>query len=122
MKFSEQISQRKLRGKLFTILYEDNVSGRISDERFAIMSKGYEDEQSKLKQAVNEFTKFIETNEQKQIDVEQFLKIVRNRTEITELTPEIMHEFIEKIVVHVLDKSSGHRKQKIEIYFRFNVA
>ena len=108
--------------KLFTRLYEDNVSGKISDERFAMMSKGYEDEQSKLKQAVNEFTKFIETNEQKHTDVEQFLKIVRNRTEITELTPEIMHEFIEKIVVHAPDKSSGHRKQKIEIHFRFNVA
>ncbi len=108
--------------KLFTRLYEDNVSGKISDERFAMMSKGYEDEQDKLKQAVNEFTKFIDTNEQKHTDVEQFLKIVRNRTEITELTPEIMHEFIEKIVVHAPDKSSGHRKQKIEIYFRFNVA
>ena len=108
--------------KLFTRLYEDNVSGKISDERFAMMSKSYEDEQSKLKQAVNEFTKFIETTEQKHTDVEQFLKIVRNRTEITELTPEIMHEFIEKIVVHAPDKSSGHRKQKIEIYFRFNVA
>ena len=59
---------------------------------------------------------------QKHTDVEQFLKIVRNRTEITELTPEIMHEFIEKIVVHAPDKSSGHRKQKIEIHFRFNVA
>lgn len=108
--------------KLFTRLYEDNVSGKISDERFAMMSKSYEDEQSKLKQAVNEFTKFIETTEQKHTDVEQFLKIVRNRTELKELTPEIMHEFIEKIVVHAPDKSSGHRKQKIEIYFRFNVA
>ena len=108
--------------KLFTRLYEDNVSGKISDERFTIMSKDYEDEQSKLKQAVNEFTKFIETNEQKHTDVEQFLKIVRNRTEIKELTPEIMHEFIEKIVVHAPDKSSGHRQQKIDIYFRFNIA
>ena len=108
--------------RLFTRLYEDNVSGKISDERFAMMSKGYEDEQSQLKLAVAEFTKFIETNEQKQTDVEQFLKITRNRTEITELTPETMHELIEKIVVHAPDKSSGHRKQKIEIYFRFNVA
>ena len=108
--------------KLFTRLYEDNASGKISDERFAMMSKIYEGEQSKLKQAVTEFTKFIETNEQKHTDVEQFLKIVRNRTEIKELTPEIMHEFIEKIVVHAPDKSSGHRKQKIEIHFRFNVA
>ncbi len=108
--------------RLFTRLYEDNVSGKISDERFSMMSKGYEDEQSQLKQAVAEFTRFIETNEQKQTDVEQFLKITRNRTEITELTPEIMHEFIEKIVVHAPDKSSGHRRQEIEIYFRFNVA
>ena len=108
--------------RLFTRLYEDNVSGKISDERFSMMSKGYEDEQSQLKLAVAEFTRFIETNEQKQTDVEQFLKITRNRTEITELTPEIMHEFIEKIVVHAPDKSSGHRRQKIEIYFRFNVA
>ncbi len=108
--------------KLFTRLYEDNVSGKISDERFAMMSKGYENEQSKLKQAVAEFTRFIETNEKKHTDVEQFLKIVRNRTEIAELTPEIMHELIEKIFVHAPDKSSGHRKQRIEIYFRFNVA
>ena len=43
-------------------------------------------------------------------------------TYINELTPEIMHELIEKIVVHAPDKSSGHRQQKVEIYFRFNVA
>ena len=47
--------------KLFTRLYEDNVSGKISDERFAIMSKGYEDEQSSLKTTVIELTAYIET-------------------------------------------------------------
>ncbi|MBQ7008842.1 MAG: DUF4368 domain-containing protein [Ruminococcus sp.] len=48
--------------------------------------------------------------------------IVRKYSEIPKLTPEIMHEFIEKIVVYSPDKSSGHRTQQIDIHFRFNVA
>lgn len=51
--------------RLFTRLYEDNVSGKISDERFAMMSAGYEDEQKKLKITVTELTTYIETAEQK---------------------------------------------------------
>ena len=78
--------------RLFTRLYEDNVSGKISDERFTVMSSGYEDEQKKL------------------------------RDSASELAPEIMHELIEKIVVHAPDKSSGHRTQQIDIYYRFDVA
>lgn len=78
--------------RLFTRLYEDNVSGKISDERFTVMSSGYEDEQKKL------------------------------RDSASELTPEIMNELIEKIVVHAPDKSSGHRTQQIDIYYRFDVA
>ncbi len=61
---------------LFTRLYEDNVSGKISDERFVIMSKGYEDEQSSLKAAVVELTAYIETVEQKSADVTAFIKVV----------------------------------------------
>lgn len=78
--------------RLFTRLYEDNVSGKISDERFAVMSEGYEDEQKKLRDSASEHT------------------------------PEIIHELIEKIVVHAPDKSSGHRTQQIDIYYRFDVA
>lgn len=108
--------------KLFTRLYEDNVSGKISDERFEMMSKGYEDEQAELKIKISELSTFIEAKEQKSADTSQFLEIIRKYTEITELTPEIMHELIEKIVVHAPDRSSGHRVQQIEIYYRFNIA
>ena len=52
----------------------------------------------------------------------QFIGIVRKYSKIPKLTPGIMHEFIEKIVVHAPDKSSGHRTQQIDICFRFNVA
>lgn len=107
--------------RLFARLYEDNVSGKISDERFEVMSAGYEDEQSKLKATVSELTAHIETVEQKSADATAFIKVVQKYEHITELTPEIMHELIEKIVVHVPDKSSGHRTQQIDIYYRFNV-
>lgn len=108
--------------RLFTRLYEDNVSGKISDERFTVMSARYEDEQKKLRATVAELTAFIDTAEQKSADVTAFIKAVQNYEHITELTPKIMHELIEKIVVHAPDKSSGHRTQEIEIHYRFDVA
>ena len=108
--------------KLFTRLYEDNVSGKVSDERYAMMSAGYEDEQKKLKADVAELTAFIEMAEQKSADVNSFINVVQKYEHITEITPEIMHELIEKIVVYAPDNSSGHRTQQIEIHFRFDVA
>ncbi len=108
--------------RLFTRLYEDNVSGKISDERFSMMSAGYDDEQKKLRATVAELTTYIETAEQKSSDVTAFIQAVQKYKHITELTPEIMHELIEKIVVHSPDKSSGHRTQEIEIHYRFDVA
>lgn len=51
-----------------------------------------------------------------------FIKVVQKYEHITELTPEIMHELIEKIVIHAPDKSSGHRTQQIDIYYRFDVS
>lgn len=107
--------------KLFTRLYEDNVIGKISDERFEMMSKNYEADQKELRQIIPELSQFIEASEQKNADTAQFIGIVRKYSEIPKLTPEIMHEFIEKIVVYAPDKSSGHRTQQIDICFRFNV-
>ncbi len=108
--------------RLFTRLYEDNVLGKISDDRFATMSKGYEDEQDKLKVTVSELTVYIQIAEQKSSDVTSFIKLVQKYEHIETLTSEIMHELVEKIVVHEADKSSGKRVQQIDIYYRFDVA
>ena len=108
--------------RLFTRLYEDNVSGKVSDERYVMMSAEYEEEQKKFKADVAELTTLIETAEQKSSDVNSFIKVVQKYEHITELTPEIMHELIEKIVVYAPDNSSGHRTQQIEIHFQFDVA
>ena len=108
--------------RLFTRLYEDNVSGKVTDERFEKMSKAYEDEQRTLSNRASELSAYIDTAEQKTADVTAFVKLVRKYERITELTPDIMHELIDKIVVHAPDKSSGHRTQQIDIYYRFKAA
>lgn len=108
--------------KLFTRLYEDNVSGKISDDRFEVMSKSYESEQKQLKASVTELQKFVETKEQQSDDISSFMKIVSKYEHLTDITPEQMHGLIERIEVHAPDKSSGHRQQKVDIYFRFRVA
>ena len=107
--------------RLFTRLYEDNVLGKIDDERFSQMSANYTDEQKKLKEEVARLYGLIEEKKQKSSDISHFLQIVRKYEHISELTPKLMHEFVEKIVVHEADKSSGHREQEVEIHFRFNV-
>lgn len=117
-KYNKRISELD---RLFTRLYEDNVSEKISDERFEMLSPNYGNEQKGLKKTVSELAAFIESKKQKMADVTQFLSIVRKYTHITELIPEIMHGFIEKIVVHASDKSSGHREQQVDFYYRFNI-
>ena len=107
--------------KLFTRLYEDNVLGKIDDERFSQMSASYTDEQKKLKAEVVRIRELIEAKEQRTSDISHFLQIVRKHERISELTPKLMHEFIEKIIVHEADKSNGYREQEVEICFRFNV-
>ncbi len=78
--------------------------------------------QQDMRTTVTELVAFIEKAEQKSADVTAFIKAVKKYEHITELTPEIMHELTEKIIVHAPDKSSGHRTQEIEIHHRFNVA
>ena len=107
--------------RLFAKIYEDNALGKLSDERYGQLSASYEDEQRKLKKDVDEIRKFIDDKEQENSNISQFLAIIRGYSNITELTPEIMHEIIDSIHVHAPDKSSGHREQMVDIRFRFDV-
>lgn len=91
-------------------------------EPYAMNNAVYDSLVKKLRATVAELTDFIETAEQKSADVTAFIQVVQKYEHITELTPEIMHELIEKIVIHAPDKSSGHRTQEIEIHYRFDVA
>lgn len=125
---NRELSQKKKRlsevqkriGELDTIfqrIYEDNIIGKLSDERFMKMSKGYEDEQHILQVEADEIQSELHQEEKKSVDVKRFLAIVKKYTDLTELTPEILREFIDKIIVHAPDKSSGRRLQEIEIIY-----
>ena len=100
-------------------LYEDNVTGKLTDERFAKLSAAYEAEQAELKQSVESLSVIVEASEAQAVNVRSFLKIVKKYTEPTALTPQLLHEFVDKIVVHEADKSSGHRIQRIDVHYNF---
>jgi len=100
-------------------LYEDNVSGKLTDERFSKMSATYEKEQKELETSAAEMQKQVEACEKQTTNVRSFLKLVKSYTEPQKLTAEILHMFIEKIVVHDGDWSSGHRVQQIDIHYNF---
>jgi hypothetical protein len=72
-----------------------------------------------LKQSVESLSTIVEASKAQAINIKSFLKIVKKYTEPTELTPQLLHEFVDKIVVHEADKSSGHRIQRIDVHYNF---
>ena len=103
--------------RLFKRTYEDMVSGRISEARFDTLSAGYEQEQADVKRKIVMLEDLIENGEEQAKDLKQLFANVRKYTDPEELTPEMLNDLVDKIVVHAPDKSSGHRTQKIEIYY-----
>ncbi len=109
---------------IFKRLYEDSVTGRISDERFTELSADYEAEQKELKEKAatlqSELSKTLEAT----ANAEKFMKVVRKYTSFEELTPTLLREFVEKIVIHESGALDGKRRgklrrQEIEIYYSF---
>ena len=103
---------------LFMHIYEDNVSGKISDDRFRNLSFNYDKEQQELKNKIEQLSKDIENTEKKDTDITQFISNVKKYTEITQLSPEILNELIEKIIIHQQEKENGKKVQEIDIYYR----
>ena len=98
-------------------LFEKNVSGMISDERFMTMTADYESEQRSLKKSVADAEKQLADAEQKAVDVRMLLNGFRKYSEMRELTPEIVNMMIRRIEVHNNDKYDGHCHVKVDIYF-----
>ena len=103
---------------LFMHIYEDNVSGKITNDRFRNLSFNYDKEQQELKIKIEQLSKEIENAEKKDTDITQFISNVKKYTEITELTPEILNELIEKMLIHQAEKIDGKKVQEIDIYYR----
>ena len=98
-------------------IYEDNISGKITDERFTTLSLNYEKEQKELKSKVKELANMLDTTKQQELDLTSFVSKVKQYTEISELTPEIINELISKIYVYQSEKVNGKPTQQIDIYY-----
>lgn len=119
--YKKELSQAQQRySKLDTIiqrLYEDNIEGKISDERFAKMTATYEAEQKQLESRITELESYIQAIKEKALNTEHFLQLVRKYTDIQELDAEIIREFINKVIVFKAEKVNGRRQQKIQIVY-----
>ena len=105
--------------RIFKRIYEDNINGIISHERFLKLSAEYETEQKELTEKVKTEQQEVDTYEQNKMDFDSFAAIIRKYVGITELTPMIVNEFIKKIIVHAPEKIDGKRYQKVDIVFNF---
>ena len=102
---------------LFRKLYEDNALGKLSDEQFAFLTSGYDEEKETLTRQIAELSQEFDTATERSADVKKFVALVRKYTMIEELTYENVHEFIDRILIHEPDKETNTRK--IEIMYSF---
>lgn len=98
-------------------IYEDNASGKLSDERYATLSLSYEEEQKTLKAAIPKMQVYLEDETNKTESLQRFIQKVKQITELKALTPELIHEFVDKIVVYAPRYLDGKRVQLLDIYY-----
>lgn len=119
----KQLSREQKRIKelntLIKKIYEDNVNGKLSDKRFEMLLADYETEQNELELSVDALEKTFNDYQENADNVDKFIELVHRYTDFTELTTPMIHEFVDKIVVHEADKSTGDRIQQIDIYLKY---
>ena len=102
---------------LFERIYEDNVSGKLSDDRFAKMSRRYEDEQKELAEKIKKLRSEIEKQSSRSMTTDMFIGLVRKYTRVRKLTPRMLNELIEKIEVFNAEKIDGVWEQRLRIHY-----
>ena len=102
---------------LFERIYEDNVSGKLSDDRFAKMSRRYEDEQKELAEKIKKLRSDIEKQSSRSMTTDMFIGLVRKYTRARKLTPRMLNELIEKIEVFNAEKIDGVWEQRLRIHY-----
>ena len=102
---------------LFERIYEDNVSGKLSNDRFAKMSRRYEDEQKELAEKIKKLRSEIEKQSSRSMTTDMFIGLVRKYTRARKLTPRMLNELIEKIEVFNAEKIDGVWEQRLRIHY-----
>ena len=101
--------------RLFRIIYEDNVNGKLNDERFYKLSDGYEAGQEQLKQEIETLKAEVSEADTETTNVAKLIAVTKKYTRIDDLTPEILNAFVDKIVIHEREKKDRKRTQQIDI-------
>lgn len=102
---------------LFQRIYEDNVSGKISDERFEMLSANYENEQAELKQIIEKLSAEISETEEQSDNVERFISKVHKYFDLQELTLSVLNDMVKRVYVHAPQTIDGKRTQEIDIVY-----
>ena len=102
---------------LFERIYEDNVSGKLSDDRFAKMSRRYEEEQKELSEKIKKLRSEIEKQNSRAASTDMFVSIVRKYTRAKKLTPRMLNELVEKIEVYNAERIDGEWVQRLRIHY-----
>ncbi|HJF30720.1 MAG TPA: DUF4368 domain-containing protein, partial [Sporosarcina psychrophila] len=113
----ETMARMKSLDAIIEKLYEDNVFGKISDDRFRKMAAGYEAEQAELKDKIHQLQAELNKARENIINTKQFLQLLKKHTEISTINPELIREFVDKIIVYQAEKINGKQDQRIKIYY-----
>ncbi len=105
--------------RMYEHIYEDNINGKITDERFMQLSHKYDTEQEELKKQMFNLRERLNELEQMKTSKDSFIRAVRRFMELQTLTPILLHELIEKIEVHQIEGTGKNRTQQIVIHYRF---
>jgi len=104
---------------LFRKTYEDYAAGRLAEKRFELLSGGYETEQAELEAQTASIKSELAQFDSDSFRADRFIELAKRYTDYSELTPAMLHEFIEKVIVHEADKSSGWRVQRVDIFLNY---
>ena len=114
-----QLNKRNIEiNRLYQKIYEDNALGKITDTRFQMLSKSYDEEQLEVQTKLKEKQLELDRIKEKESDIEKFMAAVRKYTRVTKLTAKMLNELIDKIVVYQSEIIDGIWVQKIDIYYR----
>lgn len=104
--------------RIIVKLYEEKVCGKMPEERFELLAKNYEAEQTELKQKLEILKANLSATEKSEVNLTRFIALVKSYTEVTELTPEILNSFIGKIFVGAPSRIEGKRVQEVKIVYK----
>ena len=104
---------------LFRKTYEDFSAGLLTEKRFGQLSNAYEEEAAALEKQTAQFQAELAQYDSDGLRADHFLELARRYTDFTELTAHMLHEYIDKVIVHEADRSSGRREQRVDVHLNF---